>query len=137
MSEALIRYQGRPLAADPTTCKGCGRVAKPVTDHCHEHGWVRAIVCGSCNRHLASVDRGVVPRAGLDAAILAALVDIRNRCPECVPLDISELATLPLVRITVDLSDELYEALRLVAFNERCSVSEAVRTRLARTTRTL
>ena len=34
-------------------------------------------------------------------------------------------------RITVDLPDELYEALRLTAFNERHSVSEEVRNRLA------
>ena len=34
-------------------------------------------------------------------------------------------------RITVDLPDELYEALRLAAFTERHSVSEEVRERLA------
>jgi predicted CopG family antitoxin len=34
-------------------------------------------------------------------------------------------------RITVDLSEDLYERLRLAAFNERKSVSEIVRERLA------
>lgn len=34
-------------------------------------------------------------------------------------------------RITVDLPDDLYERLRLAAYVDHCSVSEAVRDRLA------
>ena len=34
-------------------------------------------------------------------------------------------------RITVDLPDELYQRLRLAAYTEDCSVSEAVRSHLA------
>ena len=34
-------------------------------------------------------------------------------------------------RITVDLPDDLYERLRLAAYTEHCSASEALRTHLA------
>jgi hypothetical protein len=61
-----------------------------VRDHCHEHGWVRDIVCRSCNLFLGVIDRLRVPRA--DERLLAALLIVRNRCPDCDQLGIADLA---------------------------------------------
>ena len=52
---AYWRYQ-RAIGA---ICPGCGRSGVYgflVFDHCHEHGFVRGLVCTSCNVKLGQID---------------------------------------------------------------------------------
>jgi len=51
---------------------------------------VRDIVCTRCNKFLAIIDRGVRP---VTAENLAALIVVRNRCPDCEPLCASGLTS--------------------------------------------
>ena len=71
------------------TCAACSAARNLMRDHCHEHGWVRGIVCGSCNRQLGFVDQGIAPR--VEEALLAALLAVRNRCPDCDPIEAADL----------------------------------------------
>lgn len=78
-----------PLPAE-AVCAGCGRGKMLVRDHCHEHGWMRDIVCGSCNMYLGIIDkRRATP--GVGEQYLAALLAIRNRCPDCDQLEVADL----------------------------------------------
>lgn len=93
MSEAPVLYASIPQCAplpQGATCAGCGCTDTLVRDHCHEHGWVRGIVCMSCNTCLSVIDRGFTPAVGGER--LAALVAVRNRCPGCEPIGVSDLA---------------------------------------------
>jgi hypothetical protein len=90
MSEALVQYvQVRILPG--ATCVACGAAGPLERDHCHEHGWVRGIVCRPCNRHLHLIDRRLLQPVKED--LLAAQLSVRNRCPDCDPLDIADLAS--------------------------------------------
>ncbi|WP_345175593.1 endonuclease domain-containing protein [Streptomyces lavendulae] len=71
------------------TCAVCRTAPAAVLDHCHEHGYVRAPVCPSCNTlerpdHLYSNDIRVAGRYmrlfGTDAA---GWLDHWHRCPGC------------------------------------------------------
>lgn len=53
----------------------------PFEDHCHRHGWVRALLCQGCNELMKRIDQRAAPR---DRALLPALVAIFNRCPDCL-----------------------------------------------------
>ena len=89
VSETLVQH--RPPPAPPAkSCEGCGKTDCPlVKDHCHAHGWIRAKVCSSCNGYLSYIDRRARPR--VEQVLLATLLALRNRCPECIPLEVSEL----------------------------------------------
>lgn len=124
-----VKYGDHERAPLGACCELCGSdKTRPVADHCHKHGWVRGAICQPCNARMGCIDRLATPR--VDSAVLAALVAYWHRCPECFGLNVADLAPVPSSRVTVDLSDDLYERLRLAAFTERCSVSEAVRKHL-------
>lgn len=74
---------------------------------------------------MALIDRRIAPK--VEEALIAALVALRNRCPDCTPLDVPELAVAVLTRVTVDLDEPLYEQLRKAAFDRHESVSAALR----------
>jgi Recombination endonuclease VII len=55
-----------------------------VYDHCHEHGYVRGILCAGCNVTMGLVDAG---RGHESMAVLenpGPYDRWRKRCPECV-----------------------------------------------------
>lgn len=96
----LIKYGEHPSVLPGTSCETCGSARlRPVTDHCHEHGWVRGLVCPRCNNLMAYVDRRVAPK--VESALLAALVALWQRCPDCGQLDVADLGS----RGTVDPDD--------------------------------
>jgi hypothetical protein len=71
---------------------------RPVTDHCHTHGWERGEVCASCNYHMMQHDAGedlTDPRWTLTRAPLSAFIGHAHGCPECDPNG-PDLAALPL-----------------------------------------
>lgn len=59
------------------------RGARLIFDHCHAHGWVRGLVCLSCNVRLGSADAFAPLPYKLTPAEVAAFADYRARCPEC------------------------------------------------------
>jgi hypothetical protein len=90
-SEALVKYGNHPPVSTGASCEGCGaRPRRPVTDHCHRHGWVRGILCGQCNANMTLVDRGILPRVQQAAALVA----FARRCPGCPAVDMADLASL-------------------------------------------
>lgn len=49
--EAWVEFR----AAHREACAGCRRVILPLdTDHCHVTGWIRGLLCRSCNRQAGS-----------------------------------------------------------------------------------
>lgn len=91
MSGALVQYSPRIPAG--SACEGCGRNKQLGRDHCHDHGWVRGILCPGCNNYLARIDRRLLPQAG--PGLLVKLLALRNRCPECRPLEATDLSAQP------------------------------------------
>lgn len=86
-----VQYTPGCLLIPPdVTCAGCGAARPLMRDHCHQHGWIRAIVCGSCNRKLGHIDRLNVPPK-TDRARLTALVGVRNKCPDCTQIGTDDL----------------------------------------------
>lgn len=87
----IVRYTpGCPLMAPGTTCAACGGAKALMRDHCHEHGWIRGIVCCGCNRKLGHIDRRNTPRR-ITGEHLAALLAVRNRCPDCEQIGADDL----------------------------------------------
>lgn len=62
------------------TCPGCRGAGSPPSffefDHCHVHGWVRGVVCQSCNQVLRGIDEGWRPAE-------ASYAEHRAKCPDC------------------------------------------------------
>jgi Recombination endonuclease VII len=95
-SGVLVQYGQHPKVLPGTPCDGCGSTeGRRVADHCHVHGWVRGTACPSCNRWMLLIDRRVAPKVG--GTLLAALLALRNRCPECDPITASDLGATPVV----------------------------------------
>ena len=92
MSEVPARYAPAALAPIPPdgACAGCGTTERLVRDHCHRHNWIRDIVCRGCNMRLGYIDQGIVPPGS--GELLAALIAVRNRCPDCEPITVASLA---------------------------------------------
>ncbi|MFE2579019.1 endonuclease domain-containing protein [Streptomyces sp. NPDC059378] len=85
----LSRQPGTSRQVAGWTCAVCRTAPAAVLDHCHEHGYVRAPLCRSCNTqerpdHLYSNDIRVANRYtrlfGTDAA---AWLRHWHRCPGC------------------------------------------------------
>lgn len=77
-----------PIPPD-SACEGCSITGRLGRDHCHEHGWVRGILCNLCNGHVGRIDKRILPRIG--GEILTALLAVRNRCTDCTPLRVMDL----------------------------------------------
>jgi Recombination endonuclease VII len=93
VTEAPVQYASIPSRKplpQGATCAACGSPHLLVRDHCHEHGWMRNIVCRACNAYLGYIDRGYSPC--VKEHLLTALMAVRNSCPDCDPLDISGLS---------------------------------------------
>jgi hypothetical protein len=73
---------------------------------------------------MALVDKRIAPRA--ESVLLAALVALRNRCPECDRLDIPDLTPAWESAVTIRFPRELYEWLRQEAFDTRESMNSIV-----------
>jgi hypothetical protein len=93
MTESPVQFADRQPTPAGSMCAACGFDSLLVQDHCHEHGWVRAIACFRCNQYLGSIDRRIRP--AVNETLLAALLAARNRCPECAPLDAADLVNQP------------------------------------------
>lgn len=120
-----IRYGKHRIARRGVACETCGSTeARAVTDHCHEHGWVRGWVCKRCNRLMALIDKRITPKA--ESALLAALIAMQNRCPECDGLSIPDLAPAWASAMTTRFPCDLYEWLRREAFETRESMNSIV-----------
>lgn len=89
MSDGLLRYSSASASMPPippeAVCAGCGTAETLVRDHCHEHGWVRGVVCRSCNFKLGHIDQGFMPRA--PGETVTALLAVHNSCPDCEQVD--------------------------------------------------
>lgn len=113
MSETPVRY-GKHTQSPPRDCEGCGMpLQKPLTDHCHDHGWVRGIVCGSCNIRLGYIDRRLTS-AQPQEQLLASLIAIRNRCPDCEPISRADLVQIEVparFNSPEDLTEDVIQAL--------------------------
>ncbi len=71
------RYIKGAAAGRDETCVLCGsRSTRLVVDHCHQHGYSRGLLCGSCNARLAALDAGTAPPTPREAFYL-------GNCPEC------------------------------------------------------
>lgn len=67
----------RLTSRSQTDCALCGRYTTvPVLDHCHAHGFVRGLVCTSCNGRMGYVD------AHTDKATDSERF-YRDNCPDC------------------------------------------------------
>jgi len=81
-----VRYINNARCEFSVDCAG----ATLVFDHCHEHGWVRGVLCNSHNVKMGYID--VVSRT---EGITVDLGDTpygqwAMRCPDCAEIDISK-----------------------------------------------
>lgn len=129
MSNQLVKYGEHAAAPPGASCEVCGAPYQ-FTDHCHEHGWVRARLCGGCNTRMALVDRLITPRTNF----LDRLLAVAGRCPDCPPVSIEDLgptasmrslytAPRPMVDRTVRMNDDLYSRITDSAGEDQRSVN--------------
>lgn len=89
MYSVLTRKPGISRMVARWACAVCRTAAAAVLDHCHEHGYVRAPVCSSCNSlerpdYLYSSDIRVASRyTRLFSTDAAAWLLHWHRCPGC------------------------------------------------------
>lgn len=121
----LVQYGRHARFRLGTPCEACGGTAsRLVADHCHAHGWVRGYVCKGCNSHMKFIDQRATPKAGIH--LLDTLLALWHRCPDCGPLDATDLAPANTVSITIRLPIELHERLRLESFETRESMNSLI-----------
>lgn len=86
-----MRRRGiRVVVEGPCQCCGGGDLDSPqqfVVDHCHEHDYIRGIICRGCNGYMSVVDNPgddtIWRRAwGLEYS-WTRCVAWREECPEC------------------------------------------------------
>lgn len=94
MTAAPVRYRQHqpPTAGSP--CELCeARPGRPVVDHCHEHQWVRGVLCARCNSAMSYIDQRIPPTAALAFGVtLDTLISFAARCPDCPPVDVAEFS---------------------------------------------
>ena len=76
------------------SCNVCGIHGGALkVDHCHQHGWVREVLCNRCNTLMALIDRRITPhpRKTNKGAVHRLLMHF-NLCPDCSPLTIDDLS---------------------------------------------
>lgn len=85
-----IKYEDHPKAKPGDPCSLCGSVTEaPVIDHCHRHGWVRGVLCRSCNGVMMVVDLRITPRS--ESLKIEMLTAHAGNCIECPKLSVSDL----------------------------------------------
>jgi hypothetical protein len=95
-SERHVRWRERHLSRCICEIPGCaaGPGAPLVFDHCHEHGWVRGVVCCGHNYRLGQVDAVLaIDGAVVDLAATAYARHLAN-CPGCSGT-LAQTATTP------------------------------------------
>lgn len=102
----VLYGEHEPLIAD-AVCIVCGSSQNPVMDHCHAHGWVRGVLCRSCNFAMRHVDWRSRPGNGALSAWTTwdALVAHAARCIDCPPITVDDLETPDAVTVCVKLTD--------------------------------
>lgn len=108
-----VQYQvGMPLLGG--SCLVCDSTDRLINDHCHEHGWIRGVLCNRCNGSMGRVDRGLMPKAadrlGSDQPFHAH----RARCHECGPIELVPSERKRFVAVMVGPATR--EALRKASF---------------------
>lgn len=75
-------------------CEICGSapLGKPMLlfDHCHEHGWIRGLICNCCNDQVAFIENGWKRRIRLE--VTSRYPEYRRNCPDCRAGDIKSAA---------------------------------------------
>jgi hypothetical protein len=94
MTATLIKYGQHPKVPPGAICEGCNSAKATGTDHCHDHGWVRGLLCTSCNRLMYIIDRLMAPKA--ESVLIRTLLMLRHRCPECEQITIAALGACDL-----------------------------------------
>ena len=92
MSEAPVQFESvsqYERVPPGSACEGCNANSMLGLDHCHAHGWTRGVLCMRCNQYAGIIDRQLTP--GVSEDRLAALLAVRNRCPDCRPLKAEDL----------------------------------------------
>jgi hypothetical protein len=131
-----IKYGDHLPVAPFTPCEACAaETPDPVADHCHEHGWVRATLCRSCNARMALADRRITPLGELTISLIA----IATRCPACPRIGIEDLGPTislrsihrdkPLVKhagTTIRVPDGLHDRLARAAAADRRSLASEI-----------
>jgi hypothetical protein len=80
----LLQYGKHTPIPAGTQCHLCPEIPRiPKTDHCHQHGWVRGVVCSRCNWLMSVIDKGILPDLG--DSKLDTVTAYAARCPECPP----------------------------------------------------
>lgn len=67
-------------------CEACKTDFMLVTDHCHQHGWVRGTLCQQCNFYMSNLDKGKPTIAGGLSRLrerMLALAQHWLKCPDC------------------------------------------------------
>lgn len=72
------------LRKDP--CIICASTWRTVVDHCHEHGWVRGVLCQGCNHRMGCADAGKPGYAEDERHVTHRL-----RCAQCAHPDATVL----------------------------------------------
>lgn len=67
-------------------CLVAGMESGLVFDHCHAHGWVRAVLCARHNARMGLVD-ALVREEGLDFS-MTRYGPILASCPDCATLEL-------------------------------------------------
>lgn len=82
MTQDQRQYRrGRFTESGP--CSVCGAMARLERDHCHEHGYLRGVVCRRCNLRMKPVDQGNMAGTVREEVDRQALVVHWHNCPKC------------------------------------------------------
>lgn len=68
-------------------CEACGTDFMLVTDHCHQHRWVRGTLCQQCNFYMSRLDKDKPVITGNLPGLfdrMTALVEHWRKCPDCL-----------------------------------------------------
>ena len=88
-------YQLRKYSRDGL-CEICGMPpysgGKPTLlfDHCHDHGWVRGLLCNVCNDQVAFIENGW--RRIINKWVSSRFPEYRLNCPDCRDSEVSSAA---------------------------------------------
>ncbi|WP_083999899.1 endonuclease domain-containing protein [Actinomadura kijaniata] len=79
-----VQWRLAKLGRPKERCLVCRTNRIPhVRDHCHKHGWIRGVLCNTCNGTMRWLDRGALLRAAGARAEVQRYIEHWLRCPDC------------------------------------------------------